>query len=307
MKYQRVLYMNKFTKELKSKLRLVSYDKRRSLKGNVYYVSFASDADIEYADRACKRLHNVTLKPFQSRSSVETQYERRFSTRNHKKTISLSCAPLSATPFLSPRTMLSFLPDNNSSFITSQSASLRCTNETLEEHAMRVLGPCIDINRGVTPSRVLQSIDLISSAPGANFTESQVTSNRKEQQQLINNVQSCLSAVKTARQAADDLCQLYRSGIDCSVALTHLFQVHSTAFYLKAATSAHIKDLLLGGIRLSWPDLANNINTFRTDVGHEQLFMAQIASAKHILSKIDSGTSITMSSKLAYQLTKLSH
>ena len=86
-----------------------------------------------------------------------------------------------------------------------------------------------------------------------------------------------------------------------------MFQVHSTAFYLKAATSAHIKDLLLGGIRLSWADLANNINTFRTDVGHEQLFMAQIASAKHILSKIDSATSITMSSKLAYQLTKLSH
>ena len=95
--------------------------------------------------------------------------------------------------------------------------------------------------------------------------------------------------------------------IDCNAALKHLFQAHSTAFYLKAATSTQINDLLSAGLRLSWPDLANDINTFRTAVGHEQLFMVQVASAKHILSSIDSSTSIAMSSKLAYQLTKLSH
>ncbi|CAF1657314.1 unnamed protein product, partial [Adineta ricciae] len=55
-----------------SKLRIVSYDKRRSLKGNVYYVRFASDADIAFADRICKRLQNVTMKPFQSRSTTVT-------------------------------------------------------------------------------------------------------------------------------------------------------------------------------------------------------------------------------------------
>jgi hypothetical protein len=89
--------------------------------------------------------------------------------------------------------------------------------------------------------------------------------------------------------------------------LNHLIKVHLTAFYLKAATSAQFKNALVAGLRLSWPDLANDINAFRIDVGHEQLFIAQIASTKHILSKIDSATSIAMSSKLAYQLTKLSH
>jgi len=91
------------------------------------------------------------------------------------------------------------------------------------------------------------------------------------------------------------------------MALNHLFQAHSTAFYLKAATSTRITDLLSAGLRLSWPDLANDINKFRTAIGHEQSFMIEMTSAKHVLSKIDSATSITMSSKLAYQLTKLSH
>ena len=71
--------------------------------------------------------------------------------------------------------------------------------------------------------------------------------------------------------------------------------------------SAQIKDLLLAGRRLSWQDLVNDIDAFRTDVGDEQLFMAQMPSAKHVLSKIDSATSMAMSSKLAYQLTELSH
>lgn len=96
-------------------------------------------------------------------------------------------------------------------------------------------------------------------------------------------------------------------GLDCRVGLNRLFQVHSTAFYLKATMSAQIKNLLLAGRRLSWQDLSNDINEFRIDVSHEQLFIAQMSSAKHILSKIDSTTSMTMSSKLAYQLTKLSH
>jgi hypothetical protein len=96
-------------------------------------------------------------------------------------------------------------------------------------------------------------------------------------------------------------------GIDFSVALNYLFQVHSGAFYLKAATSAQIKDLLSTGRQITWPDLPNDINAFRTDVGHEQLFVAQTASAKDISSRIDSATSITMSSKIAYQLTRLSH
>jgi len=96
-------------------------------------------------------------------------------------------------------------------------------------------------------------------------------------------------------------------GSDCRVILDRLFQVYSTAFYLKASTSAQIKAAFVAGLRLPWSDVVKSINAFRTDVRHEQVFMAEMASAKHILMKIDSATSITMSSKLAYQLTKLSH
>lgn len=77
MKYQRVLYTKNFSAELKSKLRIASYHKRRSVKGNVYYVNFACDADITYADRICKRIRNVTMKPFQSRSVDDIQYQHR--------------------------------------------------------------------------------------------------------------------------------------------------------------------------------------------------------------------------------------
>lgn len=75
MKYQRVSYTKKLTTDLKSKLRIVFYEKRQSLKGNVYYVSFASDLDAKYADRISKRLRNITRKPFQPRSSTEVDHE----------------------------------------------------------------------------------------------------------------------------------------------------------------------------------------------------------------------------------------
>jgi hypothetical protein len=89
--------------------------------------------------------------------------------------------------------------------------------------------------------------------------------------------------------------------------LKFFFTVHSTTFYLKATTSAQIKAAFSAGLRLSWSDVADFINVLKVDIHHEQLFMAQLASANYILSKIDSTTSMAMSSKLAYQLAKLSH
>ncbi|CAF1542310.1 unnamed protein product, partial [Rotaria sordida] len=68
----------------------MSYDKRRSLKGNVYYVSFASDADIAYADRISKRLRNITLKPFQPRYASEVQRESSIKICNHQESVVLS-------------------------------------------------------------------------------------------------------------------------------------------------------------------------------------------------------------------------
>ena len=145
MKYQRVLYTKKFTSELKTKLRIVSYEKRRSLKGNVYYVSFASDSDIKFADRACKRLQNVTLKPFQPRSCAQARCEHQFSPcKNDTRPSSLSSSPIS---FRSPPTTLTFLSDSSSSFTTSPSDFSRRTNETLEVRAMRILSSCIETDK----------------------------------------------------------------------------------------------------------------------------------------------------------------
>jgi len=96
-------------------------------------------------------------------------------------------------------------------------------------------------------------------------------------------------------------------GVDCREALHRLFKVYSTAFYLKATTSAQIKAAFFAGLRLPWSAVANSINVLKTDVRNEQVFMEQVLSAKHISSKIDSTTSMVMSSKLAYQLAKLSY
>ena len=41
--------------------------------------------------------------------------------------------------------------------------------------------------------------------------------------------------------------------------LNHLFKVHSTAFYLKAATSAQIKATRFDELRLSWSNVVNSI------------------------------------------------
>ncbi len=95
-------------------------------------------------------------------------------------------------------------------------------------------------------------------------------------------------------------------GNDYYEALNHLFKLHSAAFYLKVTTSAQIKAAFCNGLRLPWSAIENSINVLKTDIRHEQAFMTKVASDKNILSKIDSTTSIVMSSKLVYQLTKLS-
>ncbi|CAF5058454.1 unnamed protein product [Rotaria magnacalcarata] len=187
MNYQRVLYVDKFTSELKSKLRIVDFHRKQSLKSNVYFVKFASNADMEYADRACKRLRDLTLKPFQL-SSFKTQHEHQIGTCSHQEALTPSSS--SSIPSLSPPTTLTFLSDFPPSSITCQPGSLRRPNETLEERAMRVLGPIIASRESVVSTPTLQSINL----------------NKK---QLVDHIQSCLSAIKTAQRAADELYQLH--------------------------------------------------------------------------------------------------
>ncbi|CAF3478206.1 unnamed protein product [Rotaria socialis] len=285
MNYQRVLYVDKFTSELKSKLRIVDFHRKQSLKSNVYFVKFASNADMEYADRACKRLRDLTLKPFQL-SSFKTQHEHQIGTCSHQEALTPSSSS-SSIPSLSPATTLTFLSDFPPSSITCQPGSLRRSNETLEERAMRVLGPIIASRESVVSTPTLQSINL----------------NKK---QLVDHIQSCLSAMKTAQRPVDELYQLHRHRLDYCMALNYLIKVHSTAFYLKAATSTQIKDALIAGLRISRVDVAKLINAIKMNIRREQLFIEEMASTKHILSKIDTTASIAMSSKLAYQLTKIS-
>jgi hypothetical protein len=113
MKYQRVLYTKKLTLELKSKLRIVSCHRCRSLKGNVYYVSFASDLDTKYADRISKHLRNVTLKPFQPRRVSESQCESCIKTSDHRESLAFSSVSLSSSSLSSSISLTSTRETSN--------------------------------------------------------------------------------------------------------------------------------------------------------------------------------------------------
>ncbi|CAF1688303.1 unnamed protein product, partial [Adineta ricciae] len=177
MKYQRVLYTNKFSSELKSILRIVSYDKRRSLKGNVYYVGFASDADMAYADRICKRHQNVTIKPFESRSPRGVEYQRR--TERCKQAETHSSVPSVFSP-------------SSSTNVASISACVQILDST-KNTSLRT--PDVPISNVVSHYEINDDelfLYLIAV---------------KNKEQLLNDVQSCLNAVKIAQRAADDISQ----------------------------------------------------------------------------------------------------
>ena len=70
MKYKRVLYSDHFTKEIQKQLRITKFDKVKSKKKNVYFVYFASESDAEFAMKTCKKLQNVTIKPYLSYTSM---------------------------------------------------------------------------------------------------------------------------------------------------------------------------------------------------------------------------------------------
>ncbi|CAF3915536.1 unnamed protein product [Adineta steineri] len=257
MKYQRVLYTNQLTAEIKSKFGIVSIDKRLSSKKNVYFVSFASNADMKIADRIAKRIRNITLKPIQAISS-DIQYEHRISIHNNRKSLlSSSTSPT----FFSPPITLSFLSNSNSQCTTRQSSSpVQQANETLEERAKRILGSQLVTHETVPPIPTLQP---------PNFLDS-------------------------------------KRGIDCREALNSFFKVHTTNFYMKATTSAQIMAACSRGLRLFWSDIADIINVLKVDTHYQESFMTEVASSNFISSKIDITTLIAMSSKLAYQLTRLS-
>ncbi|CAF1176057.1 unnamed protein product [Adineta ricciae] len=84
-------------------------------------------------------------------------------------------------------------------------------------------------------------------------------------------------------------------------------RLKNAEYYLTATTSTQQKDIVSAGIKLLCPDLVNSTNQLRLAAGQHRSFMTTTTSAQRISSKIDNATSILMSSRLACQLTKLSH
>ena len=70
MHYKHVLYTERLSEEMRTKLRILKYRKIKSKKNNVYFVDFATAEDAQYAQKACKRIQNVTIKPFEPKSST---------------------------------------------------------------------------------------------------------------------------------------------------------------------------------------------------------------------------------------------
>lgn len=210
MKYQRVLYTDKLTEKLKSELRIVAYNKRLSSKGNVFYVSFASTSDIEYADRVWKRFRNVTLKPFQPRSTNEAKRKANIIRCIYKEALPSSPSfQSSSTPFLSPPMKFTFLSDCQSSSLSFQENSLRLPNETLEERAIRILGPRLKSCSHNVSIPTAQSSNTNQCSFERRHDHNDMALNINEKNHLIDNIQSCLSAMKLVQGAADKLRQLY--------------------------------------------------------------------------------------------------
>ena len=198
MDYRRVLYTKCMTKHIQSKLRIVSYDKQRACKKNVYFVSFASDADMKFADHAVKRLPNVTLKPIEPPSSP-TLERYRISTFTHR----------SLFPFLILRPRI--FSNRRSTCIESRPTVSRRDNRAIEARAPRVLDPCQSNHQssGSLSSNALKPWGSVTLNNHVKFVARQTVFNGMDKKQAIDNIRSCVNAMETERTAADKLCHRY--------------------------------------------------------------------------------------------------
>jgi hypothetical protein len=88
--------------------------------------------------------------------------------------------------------------------------------------------------------------------------------------------------------------------------LNRLYTQHSTAFYLKMALAIQLKAIFSTNLRLTWSMIATQVNAFERFVDYEQIFIKKVQlNAIHLSKTIDFQSSITMSSKLAFHLVKL--
>jgi hypothetical protein len=189
MKYQRVLYTSEFTDELKKKLRILRYEKRKSLKSNVYYVGFSSEADAQYATKVANKLSNITMKPFQPKTTKVSSPK--------QSTNQFSSSP----EFPSLPATLTYLQENwycvRSCHQPDTSAR---TGETLLERGQRLLG--LRCEAQTTPSA-----DFVISKPVVRLAERHISPTDNLKRVLAEEIKSCLAAIDCARQAADDFCR----------------------------------------------------------------------------------------------------
>jgi hypothetical protein len=188
-KYQRVLYTSEFTDELKKKLRILRYDKRKSLKGNVYYVGFSSEEDAQRATKLANKLANVTMKPFQPKTTKVSSPKQ--STAQFSSSFEFSSLP----------STLTYLPENWYCVRSCpQSDTDERTGETLLERGQRLLG----IRSEIQPPL---SANFVASKPIVRLVERHISPTDNLKRVLAEEIKSCLATIDYTRQAADDFCR----------------------------------------------------------------------------------------------------
>lgn len=129
--------------------------------------------------------------------------------------------------------------------------------------------------------------------------------NSSETHQLLQSIDSCLNAMNAVKSTFDEISQQDLQEKNQPL-INRLYTQHSTAFYLKMALAIQLKMIFSTKLRLSWSMIASQVNAFERFVDHEQTFVKNLElKSIHLSKTIDFQSSITMSSKLAFQLIKL--
>ena len=85
-----------------------------------------------------------------------------------------------------------------------------------------------------------------------------------------------------------------------------LYTEHSTASYLKMALSIQLKAIFSSALRVTLPIVATQLNEIERHVHYEQTFIKTFQLKQlNLFKNINFQSSATMTSKLAYELAKL--
>lgn len=199
--YQRVLYTSEVTDELKAKLRILCYNKRKSLKDNVFYVGFASETDAQYATKLANKLPNITMKPFQPKATQVTSPK--------PSAIRLPLSP--ELPSL-PSTLTYLPPDWHLVHCRSLPDVYERGEEALLERGQRLLGlsphvPPSSLVPGPHPKPLPPSASYVASKPVVRLVERHISPTDNFKRVLFDEIKSCLTAMDNARQATNEFCR----------------------------------------------------------------------------------------------------